>query len=130
MRLTSCTLENYGNFANARLALDPQPGHINVVVGPNGIGKTVMRQAFHDLLFGIPGQTKMAFLHGYQGMRLFAEGIDAGGGSFAFGRRKGIGNTLVDAAGNSLNPNVLVPLIGEVDDALFERLFGLDSHLL
>jgi ABC-type uncharacterized transport system ATPase subunit len=76
MRLTSLSLENYGNFANARLALDPQPGHINIAVGPNGVGKTVLRQAFHDLLFGIPGQTKMAFLYGYQGMRLFAEGID------------------------------------------------------
>jgi hypothetical protein len=49
----------------------------------------------------------MAFLYGYQGMRLFAEGIDAGGAPFAFGRRKGIGNTLVDAAGNSLDPSVL-----------------------
>ena len=130
MRLTSFTLENYGCFAQARLALDPEPGHVNLVAAPNGSGKTVLRQAFRDLLFGIPGQTKMAFLYGYQGMRLFAEGIDAAGSAFAFGRRKGIGNTLVDAAGISLDPRILAPLIGEADEALFERLFGLDSQLL
>lgn len=130
MRLTSFTLENYGCFAQARLALDPEPGHVNLVPAPNGRGKTVLRQAFRDLLFGIPGQTKMAFLYGYQGMRLFAEGIDVAGSAFAFGRRKGIGNTLVDAAGISLDPRMLAPLIGEADEALFERLFGLDSQLL
>ena len=130
MRLTSFTLEKYGNFASAKLALDPRPGCINLVVGPNGGGKTVLRQAFHDLLFGIPGQTPMAFLYGYQGMHLAAEGIDASGAPFAFARRKGIGNTLVDAAGNGLDPIVLTRLIGEADEALFERLFGLDSHLL
>lgn len=109
MRLTSFTLENYGNFGRLHLALDPELGHLNLVVAPNGGGKTVLRQAFHDLLFGIPGQTKMAFLHGYQGMRLSAEGIDASGGAFTFGRRKGIGNTLVDGAGNSVDPRLLAP---------------------
>jgi uncharacterized protein YhaN len=130
MRLTSFTLEKYGNFASAKLALDPRPGRINLIVGPNGIGKSVLRQSVNDLLFGIPSQTSMAFLYGYQGMRLAAEGIDASGAPFAFGRRKGMGNTLVDAAGNSLDPAVLTRLIGEADEALFERLFALDSRLL
>ena len=130
MRLRSFSLENYGNFADARLALDPEPGHINLVLAPNGGGKTVLRQGFRDLLFGIPGQTKMAFLYGYQGMRVFAQGTDTSGASFAFGRRKGIGNTLVDEAGHSLDPGILRSLLGEADEALFERLFGLDSQLL
>jgi hypothetical protein len=47
----------------------------------------------------------MAFLHGYQGMHLAAEGIDTSGVPFAFGRHKGIGNTLVDAAGNNGTAN-------------------------
>jgi uncharacterized protein YhaN len=130
MRLTSFTLEKYGNFAGAKLALDPRPGCINLLVGPNGVGKGVLRQSVNDLLFGIPSQTSMAFRYGYQGMHLAAEGIDANGTPFAFGRRKGIGNTLVDAAGNSLDPTVLTRLIGEADEALFERLFALDSQLL
>src|SRR5579875_2729964 len=130
MRLTAFALENYGNFESVRLSLDPLPGHINLIVAPNGGGKSVLRQAFRDLLFGIPGQTRMAFRFGYAGMRLFAEGIDGSGAAFAIGRRKGLGNTLIDGAGNSLDPRVLKGLIGEADEALFERLFALDSHLL
>jgi uncharacterized protein YhaN len=130
MRLTSFALESYGNFSAVRLSLDPRPGHINLVVAPNGGGKSVLRQAFHDLLFGIPGQSKMAFRFGYAGMRLFAEGIDATGAAFAIGRRKGIGNTLIDGEGNNLDPHILKALIGEADEGLFERLFALDSHLL
>ncbi len=130
MRLTSFSLENYGNFADVRLPLDPRPGLVNLVVAPNGGGKTVLRNAFHDWLFGIPGQTKMAFRFGYGGMRLLAEGIDGNGVAFAIGRRKGIGNPLIDAQGNGLDRRVLDRLIGEADEALFERLFALDTDLL
>jgi uncharacterized protein YhaN len=130
MRLTSFSLENYGHFEAVGLSLDAQPGHINLVVAPNGGGKSVLRQAFHDLLFGIPGQTKMAFRFGYGGMRLFAEGVDGNGAAFAVGRRKGIGNTLIDGQGNSADPHIFKGLIGEADEGLFERLFALDSHLL
>lgn len=130
MRLTSVLLENYGNFEAVRLLLDPRAGHINIVVAPNGGGKTVLRRAFRDLLFGIPGQTEMAFRFGYQGMRLLAEGIDDRGAPCRFGRRKGIGNTLIDGVGNSLDPRILKQLIGGADEAMFERLFALDSDLL
>jgi uncharacterized protein YhaN len=130
MRLTSFSLEKYGNFEAVRLLLDPQPGHINLVMAPNGGGKTVLRRAFRDLLFDIPGRTEMAFRFGYAGMRLFAEGLDGRDATFTIGRRKGTGNTLVDAAGNSLDPRVLKQLIGGADEALFARLFALDGHLL
>ncbi len=130
MRLTAFSLEHYGNFEAVRLSLDPRPGHLNLVVAPNGAGKTVLRQAFRDFLFGIPGQTRMAFRYGYAGMRLFAEGIGTNRAAFAIGRRKGIGNTLIDRDGNSVDPQCLKGLIGEADEMLFERLFALDSQLL
>jgi uncharacterized protein YhaN len=130
MRLTSFALEHYGNFEAVRLSLDPDPGRVNLVVAPNGGGKTVLRQAFRDLLFGIPGQTKMAFRFGYGGMQLIAEGTDDRGAAFAIRRRKGIGNTLFDGRGNGVDQQAFKGLIGEVDEALFERLFALDSHLL
>jgi uncharacterized protein YhaN len=130
MRLTSFSLEKYGNFEAVRLSLDPQPGHINLVMAPNGGGKTVLRRALGNLLFDLPGRTEMAFRFGYAGMRLFAEGVDGRDAPFAIGRRKGTGNTLIDAAGNSLDPRILKELIGGADEALFERLFALDGPLL
>ncbi|MFC7554906.1 AAA family ATPase [Pseudoroseomonas wenyumeiae] len=75
MRLTRLTLRQYGSFADASLRLDPAPGRINLVLAPNGAGKSVLRQAFGDLFFGIGGQTPMAFRHGYSGMQVLAEGI-------------------------------------------------------
>jgi uncharacterized protein YhaN len=130
MRLTSFTLENYGNFHQLALSLDPAPGRINLILAPNGAGKTVLRTAFRDWLFGIPGQTPMAFRFGYPGMRLFAEGIGSDGRAFAIGRRKGTGNTLIDAQGDSIDPRVFSQLLGEADEALFKRLFALDTELL
>ncbi|MCK8783338.1 AAA family ATPase [Roseomonas sp. NAR14] len=130
MRLTALTLRRYGNFDTAEIALDPAPGRVNLLVAPNGAGKSVLRSAFGDLLFGIGAQTPMGFRHGYQGMRLDAAGIDANGAPFRFGRRKGQGNTLLDAAGDPGDPAMLAGLLGTADRNLLERLFALDTEAL
>ncbi len=126
MRLTRLHIERYGNLEDTRLALDPAPGVVNLVVAPNGTGKSVLRQAFSDLLFGVPGQTLMGFRYGYPTMRLRAEALGPDG-PVAFGRRKGLGNTLVGADDAPLPPALLDRLLGGVDRAGLERLFALDT---
>ena len=86
MRLKSLQLQRYGNFETQTLTFDTAPGVINLVVAPNGAGKSVLRSAFCDLLFGIGGQTPMGFRYGYAGMRIGAEGIGPDGKPFVFGR--------------------------------------------
>ena len=130
MRLTSLQLTRYGPFEAERIAFDPRPGCINLLLAPNGAGKSVLRQAFCDLLFGIGGQTPMGFRYGYTGMRVFAEALAPDGTPFAFGRRKGQGNTLLDAEGNAVAPGSLAALLGQTDRALLERLFALDTERL
>ncbi|HET9019739.1 MAG TPA: AAA family ATPase, partial [Acetobacteraceae bacterium] len=130
MRLTSLTLTQYGPFRAERITFDPTPGRINLLVAPNGAGKSVLRSAFCDLLFNIPGQTGMGFRYGYGGMRLLAEAIGPDGTQFAFGRRKGQGNTLLDEAGAPLEPATLARLLGPADRTLLERLFALDTERL
>ena len=95
MRLLSLTLENYGIFQAQRIAFDPTPGRINLLIAPNGAGKSILRNAFCDLLFGIHGQSPMGFRYGYGRMRLMAEAIGPNGTPLVFGRRKGQGNTLI-----------------------------------
>ncbi|MGE4045497.1 MAG: AAA family ATPase, partial [Acetobacteraceae bacterium] len=73
MRLIALSLQHYGNFRSETLAFDPAPGVVNLIVAPNGAGKSVLRSAFCDLLFGIGGQTPMGFRYGYAGMRIGAE---------------------------------------------------------
>jgi uncharacterized protein YhaN len=130
MRLTALSLRNYGNFADTNLEFDPAPGRINLVLAPNGAGKSVLRAAFGDLLFGIGAQTPMGFRHGYPGMQILARGIGAGGEPVEFSRRKGRTNTLLGADEQPLNPAALTRLLGSADRGLLERLFALDTARL
>src|SRR4051812_33200414 len=130
MRLTAFELQRYGPFERQRLEFDPRPGCLNLVVAPNGAGKTVLLRAICDLLFGIHPQTAMGFRHGYASMRLMAEAVDPAGRPFRFGRRKGQGNTLIDAAGAELPRETLARVLGPVDQPLLERLFVLGTERL
>jgi uncharacterized protein YhaN len=130
VRLISLALTNYGPFRAERIALDPRPGRINLLIAPNGYGKSVLRGAFCDLLFGVHPQTAMGFRFGYAGMRLMAEAVAPDGERFTFGRRKGQGNTLIGADGATLEPAALARLLGATDRALLERLFALDTARL
>ncbi len=130
MRLTSLSLTRYGNFALEHITFDPRPGTLNLLLAPNGGGKSVLRAAFCDLLFGIGGQSPMGFRYGYPGMRITAQAVGPDGQPFSFGRRKGQGNTLIKADGSSLEPDTIARFLGRIDRGRLERLFALDTDRL
>jgi uncharacterized protein YhaN len=130
VRLTSLTVGNYGPFHAQRIGFDAARGRINLLIAPNGAGKSVLRGAFCDLLFGIHPQSDMGFRFGYGGMRLLAEAVGTDDAPFVFGRRKGMGNTLIGANGTPLDPATLGHLLGRTDKVLLERLFALDTERL
>ncbi|MBO1080069.1 AAA family ATPase [Roseomonas haemaphysalidis] len=130
MRLTGLTLRRYGPFQDAALRFDPAPGRINLVLAPNGAGKSVLRHAFSELLFGIAGQTPMGFRHGYSGMQLSATGLAADGTAFAVTRRKGLRNTLTGADDVALDAAWMDRLLGRADARLLQQLFALDTDRL
>ena len=130
MRLKRLALTCYGHFEAQTLTLDTRPGCINLVLAPNGAGKSVLRQAVTELLFGIHMQTPMGFLFGYPRMRLHAEAEEAGT-PFAFTRRKGGDtNTVLDAAGRPADAALLGRLPRREDRERLKRLFMLDSATL
>ena len=129
MRLGTVTLERYGPFEKLDLPFDPTPGRLNLIVAPNGYGKSVIRTAIGDLLFGIPERTPMDFRFGTERMRLLAD-VSAPTGDLSLVRRKGRGNTLALADGSPVAPEMLRQLLGSADLALFRELFGLDTALL
>src|SRR6185312_17439915 len=104
MRLTSFTLYRYGNYEAERIHFDRTPGVVNLLLAPNSAGKSVMRNAFADLLFGIHNQTPMGFRFGYPGMRVAAEFVRKDGTTGAFSRRKARGNAISDEEGQPLDP--------------------------
>jgi uncharacterized protein YhaN len=129
MRLSGFILDSYGPFRHCVLDFDPQPGRLNLLVAPNGRGKSVIRRALGDFLFDIPERTPMGFLHGMQQMRLQGR-IAVDGAERLLVRRKGRGNTLADGADSAVAPEEYRRLIGAADRALFEQLFALDTGLL
>ena len=130
MRLTSLALRRYGSFADTTLDFDPAPGRINLVLAPNGTGKSVLRHAFGELLFGIGGQTPMGFRHGYGGMQLAASGVAPDGTPFSFVRRKGNKNTLTGPEEAPLDQGWLDRLLGRGDAKLLSQLYALDTERL
>jgi len=130
LRLAHLCLERFGPFERLDLPLDPRPGCVNVVVAPNGFGKSVLRSAVGSLLFGIPNRTPMGFRHGTEGMRITADVVTVPDGPSRLVRRKGHGNTLSLADGTPVPPDVCSRLIGGADRAVFDELFGLDTALL
>ncbi len=130
MRLAHLCLERFGPFERLDLPLDPRPGCVNVVVAPNGFGKSVLRSAVGSLLFGIPNRTPMGFRHGTEGMRITADVVTVPDGPLRLVRRKGHGNTLSLADGTPVPSDECSRLIGGADRAVFDELFGLDTALL
>ena len=71
MRIRELRLLRYGKFTDRLLALPNAPQDIHLVVGANEAGKSTMRRALSDWLFGFPMRsTGMDFLHPRQDLRL------------------------------------------------------------
>lgn len=127
MRLRSLAVDSYGNFERLRLAFDPRPGCINLVIAPNGAGKSVLRQALHDLLFEIGLQSPMRFRHGYPNMNLQAEAVACDGAPLVFGWSRKHKRTFGPGDGHQAR---LDAVLGHVTQQQARLLFSLDTAAL
>ena len=128
MRLKSLTLQRYGNYEAERLSFSGEPGKVNILLAPNSAGKSVLRNAVVDLLFGIGNQTDMGFRFGYRGMRVSAEVTRQNGTVTAFTRGKTRGNVITGPDDQPLDAGFLQSILGNRDKKLLERLFVLDTE--
>ena len=72
MRFHRLDLVRYGKFTDRRLEFPRASRDFHMVVGPNEAGKSTLRQAFYDLLFGFHARTPLDFLHPKSELRLAA----------------------------------------------------------
>lgn len=129
MRFESIELRRYGHFSGQNLDFERHDHDFHLIVGGNEAGKSTLRRAFHDLLFGIPMNSPMAFLHA--GPELALNAVLAGEqGTLAMGRRRKRNGGLVDADEQALAPEVLARWLGGITEAFYERMFGLDHRRL
>ena len=126
MRLQHLQLIRYGKFTDAEMALPKADHDFHFIVGPNEAGKSTVRTAIAELLFGFPPRSgAMAFLHPQPDLRLGAQVAD-GNGHLDFVRIKANKNTLRSPSDLALPDDALAAFLGTADREFFEQMFGLD----
>ncbi len=127
MRIARLALKDYGKFSEAALSFSKvEGGDLQFVVGPNEAGKSTVRSAILEFLFGIEKFSPYAY--GKSPDMAVRALIEAPGGPFEFQRSKtrSLKDSLVDGAGAKLEPVVITRLMDNADKPFYERMFGLD----
>ncbi|MBK7251446.1 MAG: AAA family ATPase [Gammaproteobacteria bacterium] len=129
MRLERLEVLRYGRFTDRILEFPESTPDFHLILGANEAGKSTVRAAIADLLFGIETRTAYAFTHDYDALRLGGI-VAAGGRREYFQRLKRSRNPLRDAQGRPLGDDLLLPWLGELDRHSYERMFCLDHERL
>ncbi|MGB3289877.1 MAG: AAA family ATPase, partial [Burkholderiaceae bacterium] len=129
MRFSRFDLLRYGKFTDRRIDFPRAPRDFHLIVGANEAGKSTLRGAILDLLFGFPLRTALDFLHAKADMRLGAA-IQGDQGELEFVRLKANKNTLRDPDGGVLADDILDAWMGHGGRGFFDKMFGLDHPRL
>ncbi len=135
MRIRELKLIRYGKFTDRHLSLPQQARDIHLIVGPNEAGKSTVRSAIGDWLFGIPVRTSLGFLHPMSELRIggvlerMASGT-AEDQQLAFDRTKATKNTVRSPDDVALADAVLQPWLGGMQLQAFTRMYALDHSTL
>jgi len=129
MRITRLDLLRYGKFTDISVSLPSSAKDFHLIVGPNEAGKSTLRNAVQDLLFGIEARSRYNFLHPHSEMRLGAL-IEHGSNALDFIRTKARTKTLQTSTESLLPDNALTPFLGQIDRVFFDQMFGLDHERL
>lgn len=131
MRFVSLDLAAFGPFTDRTLVLEGgTPGGLHLVFGKNAAGKSSALRAISDLLFGIPPKSADDHVHPYTALRIRATLESSGGERLVVQRLKRNKDSLRDQEDAPLDEMVIKRLLGSVDRAMFERVFGLDHERL
>lgn len=136
MRLRRLHLLAFGPFTDR--ALDFGEQGLVMLYGPNEAGKSSTLRAMTDLRFGIPVQSTDNFDRPHAEMRLGGEFVDPAGRACAFVRRKGRGDTLLQAVFGPDGPSVGEPappgqqalLTQGLSREAYETMFAMDHARL
>jgi len=129
MRFESLELSRFGKFTDFKVHFPSHGTDFHLILGPNEAGKSTVRAAIADLLFGIEERSPFGFLHAYEDLRLGAV-IAERERRLAFWRLKKRKNPLRDAHDRPCGEELLRPFLGDMDRAAFERSFCLDHQRL
>jgi uncharacterized protein YhaN len=129
MRFNRLDLIKYGKFSERLIEFPAAKQDFHLIVGPNEAGKSTLRSAIVDLLFGIPTRSVHGFLHPLNDLRLGAYISDASG-NLEFHRAKAPRQTLRSPLDAVLSDTALAAFLGTADRSFFDQMFGLDHTRL
>jgi uncharacterized protein YhaN len=129
MRFNRLDLIKYGKFSDRSVEFPVAKQDFHLIVGPNEAGKSTLRSAIVDLLFGIPSRSVHSFLHPLNELRLGAYICNATV-SLEFQRAKAQKQTLRSPVDAILSDTALTPFLGSSDRGFFDQMFGLDHTRL
>ena len=129
MRFHRLDLIKYGKFSDRTVEFPAAKQDFHLIVGPNEAGKSTLRSAIVDLLFGIPTRSPLSFLHPLSELRLGAH-ISNASAELEFHRAKALKQTLRSPLDVVLPDMALTPFLGGVDKHFFDQMFGLDHTRL
>jgi uncharacterized protein YhaN len=131
MRIKRIRLAAYGPFTDMRIDLPATGSDFHILFGPNEAGKSTALKALRHMLFGIPVQTGLNFLHGYTKLRVGARLANTNGDEIEFLRRKGRAKTLRGRDDETvLDDDALAPYLGGVSAEVFEQMFAIGHEEL
>lgn len=131
MRFARIDLDRYGCFTGQTIEFGPASpdGDLHLVYGPNEAGKSTLRDACIDFLFGFPHQTKYGYLHANDLLQIGAN-VEAGGQSLEGRRIKRNKNSLLGGDGEPVSDAALTAVLGNVTRTSYEQMFSLDEDSL
>lgn len=131
MRFRRLDLLSYGRFTGVSLELPDHNPDFHIVFGPNEAGKSTALAAIEDLLFGIPHNSPLNFLHDYANMRIGAV-LEKDSEALEIRRRKGNKDTLLTPEELPIpaGDGALAPFLAGANRGFLARMFSLDHARL
>jgi len=128
MRVAQLGLLRYGKFSDKQIELPRSEHDFHVIVGPNEAGKSTVRTAITELLYGMPNVSGMAFVHQLQELCISAT---LQGKDWERSFKRGRGRTpIADSSGVSHAEAWMQSVLEGVSKQTFLQMFSLDHTRL
>ncbi len=131
MRIEQFELTRYGAFTDHIIDFGSadKAGDFHIVYGPNEAGKSTLREAVIDFLYGFPRQTPYNFIHANEAL-LLAATLTAGDETHQFVRVKRNKSSLLTSGNQPASEDVLKDVLGDINRASYANMFSLDEDTL
>ncbi len=129
LRIERMDLSPWGCFEDHSLSFSSEPGHVDLIHGPNASGKSTASRAERSLLYGIEARTPDSHTYDYADLRIGAR-LALDGVSVELSRHKRRGGSLVSQKGEPLPEDVILMALGGLTEEVYAALFQVDHDTL